>query len=111
MKYKVPFILFMFLAIQASSWGMIGHRVVGQIAEQYLSKKASKEVKKILGTESLTDVANWMDFIKSEPKYNFMGPWHYCMQFLTVSRRTDIAVRFTCWSASMSTLKLPASGQ
>ena len=78
MKYKVPFILFMFLAIQASSWGMIGHRVVGQIAEQYLSKKASKEVKKILGTESLTDVANWMDFIKSEPKYNFMGPWHYC---------------------------------
>ena len=78
MKYKVPFILFMFLAIQASSWGMIGHRVVGQIAEQYLSKKASKEVKKILGTETLTDVANWMDFIKSEPKYNFMGPWHYC---------------------------------
>lgn len=78
MKYKVPFILFMFLAIQASSWGLTGHRVVGEVAEQYLSKKAAKQVKKILGTESLADVANWMDFIKSEPSYDFMGPWHYC---------------------------------
>ena len=78
MKYKVPFILLMFLAIQASSWGLTGHRVVGQIAEGHLSKKARKEVKKILGTESLTDVANWMDHIKSEPKFDFMGPWHYC---------------------------------
>ena len=78
MKYKVPFILLMFLAIQASSWGLTGHRVVGQIAEIYLSKKAAKEVKKIIGTESLADVANWMDFVKSERSYDYMGPWHYC---------------------------------
>jgi len=78
MKYKVPFILLMFLAIQASSWGLTGHRVVGEIAEQYLTKKASKEIKKILGTESLADVANWMDFIKSASSYDYMGPWHYC---------------------------------
>jgi len=67
----------MFLAIQASSWGLTGHRVVGQIAEIYLTKKARKEVKKVLGTETLADVANWMDFIKSEPSYNHMKPWHY----------------------------------
>ena len=77
MKYKVIFILFMFLALQASSWGLTGHRVVGQVAEIYLTKKASKEVKKILGTESLADVANWMDFIKSEPNYDFMYNWHF----------------------------------
>ena len=77
MKYKVIFILFMFLALQASSWGLTGHRVVGQVAEIYLTKKASKEVKKILGTESLADVANWMDFVKSEPKYDFMYNWHF----------------------------------
>ena len=77
MKYKITFILFMFLAIKASSWGLTGHRVVGQVAEIYLTKKASKEVKKILGTESLADVANWMDFIKSEPSYGHMNPWHY----------------------------------
>jgi hypothetical protein len=77
MKYKITFILFMFLAIKASSWGLTGHRVVGQIAEIYLTKKANKEVKKILGTESLADVGNWMDFIKSEPKYDFMYNWHF----------------------------------
>jgi len=77
MKYKIIVILLMFLAIQASSWGLTGHRVVGQIAEDYLSKKARKAVKKILGTETLADVANWMDFIKSESSYNYMGSWHY----------------------------------
>ena len=40
MKYKITFILFMFLAIKASSWGLTGHRVVGQIAEIYLTKKS-----------------------------------------------------------------------
>ena len=77
MKYKITFVLIMFLVIKASSWGLTGHRVIGQIAEIYLTKKAGKEVKKILGTESLADVANWMDFIKSEPKYDFMYNWHF----------------------------------
>ena len=77
MKQKVIIILFMFLAVQASSWGLTGHRTIGQIAEIYLSKKAKKEVKKILGTETLAEVANWMDFIKSEPKFDHMQPWHY----------------------------------
>lgn len=77
MKYKITFVLIMFLVIKASSWGLTGHRVVGQIADIYLSKKAGKEVKKILGTESLADIANWMDFIKSEPGYDYMKPWHY----------------------------------
>jgi hypothetical protein len=78
MKTKVLVIVLMFWAVQASTWGLTGHRVVGKIAEIYLSKKAEKEVKKILGNESLADVANWMDFIKSEPAYDFMGAWHYC---------------------------------
>jgi hypothetical protein len=78
MKTKVLLLLLMFAALQASTWGLTGHRVVGKIAETYLSKKAKKEVSKILGHESLSDVANWMDFIKSEPTYDYMGAWHYC---------------------------------
>ena len=77
MKYKVTLILFLFLALKASSWGLTGHRTIGQIAEYHLSKKAKKEVQKILGTETLADVANWLDFIKSEPAYDYMKPWHY----------------------------------
>jgi len=77
MKFKITIILMMFLVIKASSWGLTGHRVVGEVAEAYLTKKAKKEVKKILGRESLADVANWMDFIKSEPSYDFMYNWHF----------------------------------
>ena len=78
MKYKVIIILLLLPAIQAASWGLTGHRVIGQIAEDHLSKKAMKEVKRILGTETLADVSNWMDFIKSEPAFDYMKPWHYC---------------------------------
>ena len=77
MKYKVIIILLVFFAVQASSWGLTGHRVVGKIAEIYLTKKAKKEVKRILGHKDLTDVANWMDFIKSKPAYDYMYAWHY----------------------------------
>jgi len=59
------------------SWGPIGHRVVGQIAENHLSKKVRKQVARILGPEDLAMVSTWMDFVRSDPAYNFMSPWHY----------------------------------
>lgn len=66
-----------YLPSQASAWGMIGHRVVGQVAESYLSSKAKKNVKRILGAESLGMAANWPDFIKSDTSYKYMDSWHY----------------------------------
>lgn len=60
------------------SWGQTGHRVVGQIAMNHMSKKANKNVLAVLGNEDVAMVANWMDFIKSEKDKSFMSPWHYC---------------------------------
>ncbi len=60
------------------SWGQIGHRVVGQVAMNHMSKKANKNVLAALGNEDVAMVANWMDFIKSEEDKSFMSPWHYC---------------------------------
>lgn len=60
------------------SWGPTGHRVVGLIAEQHLSKKTLKKVQAILGTETLAEVSTFMDFIKSNSNYRHMNPWHYC---------------------------------
>lgn len=59
------------------SWGKTGHRIVGYIAYQYLNKKAKKQVKRVLGNESLAMVGNYMDFIRSDSKYRFAAPWHY----------------------------------
>lgn len=58
-------------------WGMTGHRVVGEIADMYLSSKARRAIKDILGDESLAMAANWADFIKSDTSYNYLSPWHY----------------------------------
>ncbi len=59
------------------AWGPEGHRVTAQIAESYLTAKAKKNIKKILGNESIAMAANWADFIKSDSNYNYLSPWHY----------------------------------
>lgn len=69
------FILFNLISF---GWGATGHRVVGEIAWQHLNPKAKKNVQRILGNESLAICSNWMDFIKSEPSYDSLKPWHYC---------------------------------
>jgi hypothetical protein len=75
-KILLAFIL-LYLPFQSLAWGILGHRVVGQIAENYLNKKASREIKLILGNENLAMASNWADFIKSEPSYNYLSNWHY----------------------------------
>jgi len=59
------------------AWGVLGHRIVGEIASQYLSAKAKTEIRKILGTESIAMASNWADFIKSDSTYNYISSWHY----------------------------------
>ncbi|MTI87085.1 MAG: S1/P1 nuclease [Balneolaceae bacterium] len=58
-------------------WGQIGHRTTGLVAEQYLTNKAAKEVKRVLGHESLAQVSTWMDEVRSDDNYDYMAPWHY----------------------------------
>ncbi len=59
------------------AWGVLGHRIVGQIADGYLTPKAKTEIIKILGFESIAMASNWPDFIKSDPAYKYLSPWHY----------------------------------
>jgi len=59
------------------AWGPLGHRIVGKIAENHLNRKARKNIEKILGNQTLAEVSNFMDFIKSDPDKRHMNPWHY----------------------------------
>lgn len=70
-------LLFSYLPMKSMAWGMLGHRVVGQIADSYLTKKARKNIALILGDESLAMASTWADFIKSDRNYNYLSPWHY----------------------------------
>jgi hypothetical protein len=77
--WKILFVLCfaLYIPLQSLAWGAIGHRIVGEIAESYLSKQARAEIKKILGDESLAMSSTWADFIKSDPSYKYLDIWHY----------------------------------
>lgn len=78
-RYKILLIcvVALYLPLNAGAWGMLGHRIVGQIAESYLSNRAAKGVKSVLGNESLAMASNWGDFIKSDPAYDYLYNWHF----------------------------------
>ena len=61
----------------SEDWGKTGHRAVGEIAEKYLTRQASKQISKLLNGHSLAFVANYGDEIKSDRQYDSFGPWHY----------------------------------
>lgn len=63
--------------LKTMAWGMEGHRVAGQIASTYLTPKARQGVEAILGHTSIAIASNWADFIKSDPNYSYLSPWHY----------------------------------
>jgi len=75
LAFALTFCLLQTTAIFA--WGTTGHRVIAEIAERNLSKKAKKELKKIIGNQQLAYWANWPDFIKSDPTWKFADGWHY----------------------------------
>lgn len=78
MRYILIIIYSLSFSIHAIAWGQNGHRIIGQIAYNHLSKKAQNQITSILDGQSMAMVSTFMDEIKSDPNYNFMGPWHYC---------------------------------
>ena len=75
---RIVVLCLVLISSQSFGWGKIGHRVVGEISDSYLSTKAKLEIKKLLMNETLAQVSVWPDFIKSNKelrdKYNH---YHY----------------------------------
>ncbi len=78
MKRILVVLILLTVSEVAFSWGQQGHRIVGLIAQRHLTKKAKKNIQKVLGHESVAMASNYMDFIKADSKYRHMSPWHYC---------------------------------
>ncbi len=77
MKHFLIFCLSILITTFSFAWGPTGHRAVGLIAQKHLSAKAKKNLAKVLGQESLAEVANWMDEIRSDSTYKDMADWHW----------------------------------
>jgi hypothetical protein len=75
---KIVLLMILSLFSWASfGWGQIGHRVVAKIAYDHLSAKSKKEIKKLLGPESLPKISTWADSLYSDPNWKKQETWHY----------------------------------
>jgi len=76
-KRLLPLLLCLLSPLSLWAWGADGHRAVGKIAENHLSRSARRAVKELLGTETLTLVSTWPDEIRFYPEFKDTAPWHY----------------------------------
>ena len=99
---------------QAMAWGQTGHRVVGLVAQEHLNKKAQKKVMQVLQNNSLAEVSNWMDDIKSDAAYNHTHDWHWVtipdgMKYEQTQKNPngDLLMKIEEIVAALKTHKLP----
>ncbi len=77
MKTTLLFILASVFSFSAFGWGNIGHRVVGKIAESRLTPRTLAKVYELTGKDTLADLSNWPDWIKSDEAWPHASVWHY----------------------------------
>ncbi len=58
-------------------WSQKGHRVIGEVAQKHLNRKAKKAIKNLLDGRSLASVSNFGDEIKADTTYRKFSAWHY----------------------------------
>lgn len=110
--------LVIYLPVHSFAWGTNGHRISGQIASFYLTPKAKEAIRKILGDESIAMASNYADFIKSDPAYAYLSPWHYIdfnkqytypemVEFLKQDTATDAYTKMNFLIAELKKKDLP----
>lgn len=100
-KYVVIIGLFIILPCSLFAWGQLGHRVIGELAQTQLTKKANKKITALLKGSTLAMEANWADYIKSDTLYKTYSDWHY----------TNVEAGVVSRSVFDSVVMNPANGQ
>lgn len=77
MKKVILTPLFLVVCLSAWAWGATGHRATGLVAEKYLTKKARKELQRVLNGQSIAMAGTWMDDIRSDSTYDYANDWHW----------------------------------
>jgi S1/P1 Nuclease len=87
-SYLAAVLLFLGAPTLCFGWGQEGHRMVGDIASQFLSAQSSRQIGALLaddldannqpsGRKTLGEVASWPDEIRRTPKGEGTAPWHF----------------------------------
>ena len=92
--------IFIVIGIFSSfNWGSTGHRVIAEVASNYLTDNARLEINKILNGETLVNASTYADDIKSDTRYDKYYNWHFLnmeldddYQDITPSENGDVYV-------------------
>jgi S1/P1 Nuclease len=108
---KKRYLLFLSVLVLFIFWGAVGHRTVGSIAQKHLTPKALAGVRDLLGGQSLSDVANWADSVRSLPAYKQTGPWHYInlplgLDYDAFKNRVENMLEANVYSALVAQMRL-----
>jgi hypothetical protein len=65
--------------LSAYAWGDEGHRITGYIANTYLSDATKLQLRALVGTDDLAQIATWMDDERETLNQRWPGSsrWHY----------------------------------
>jgi hypothetical protein len=78
LKFKFLLLLIIFFASNYSyAWGLVGHRITGEVAQSHLKPKTKENLKNILSNLDLSDISFWADEIKSDTNYDHWENLHY----------------------------------
>ena len=79
MNKRLQILFILLLSFQSlMAWSRTGHRIVGNIAEQFLTKNAKAQINRIIGHNDLSRLSYWADEIKSDPEWKHAWDWHFC---------------------------------
>lgn len=63
------------LTPESARWGRLGHRVIARVAASQLNDAARREVRFLLGDETLASVSTWADEVRNDRPET--ANWHY----------------------------------
>ena len=77
MKRLVTLLAIICIVLEAFAWGPKGHRIVAQVAYDYLDNSVRKHIDKVLGKQGMVYLSTWPDEIKSDTIYPTSFTCHY----------------------------------
>lgn len=110
---KLAVVASAFVAADVMAWGQIGHRVTGELAEQYLTKETKAKIAELYPDMSLAEISTHADEMRSNPSEFWQrtaNPWHYVSvpkgnQYNVEQHAPDDGDAYTALTAFTATLK------
>jgi nuclease S1 len=74
-KISAILLISLFVPVQLFAWGAKGHQIVGDIAASRLTPQTRKNLKLLLGHETLASISTWPDEVRKQRDESY--GWHF----------------------------------